>query len=171
MIKYLASILAVFALAACGTAAPPVGPSLDPAAFFSGPTRGDGVLVRRDGSIDQTFYVNGMGRVTPDGELILEQTIHWSGGKVDQRAFRLSQVGPGEWRGSLDGARGNAQVTVSGNHMILRYALADVRLGRMQQHLYLTPDEQRLINEGTVRVGGVTVRRLHEIIEKVGETE
>jgi hypothetical protein len=50
--------------------------------------------------------------------------------------------------------------------LTLSYAPKDIPLGRITQHLYLQPPGDTVINEGRISVMGITIRRMHEVIER-----
>lgn len=171
-LKQFITAATLLMLAACASSGPmgtATGLVMAPEVFFDGPTRGRGVLVYPGGQEDRRLTVTSTGQMTADGTFVLSQLIRFDDGSEEQRVFRIRKRADGAYTGSLDGARGPVTIETEGAVMRLNYALEAVPLGRMEQYLYLQPDGRTVINEGTVRVLGVTVRRLHEIIERTGD--
>ena len=73
-------------------------------------------------------------------------------------------MGEGRYEGTLTDSSGTVRAETIGSVLKIRYPLKDVPFGSMEQFLYLQPDGRTVVNVGTVRVMGVTVRRLHEVI-------
>ncbi|MEM9233868.1 MAG: DUF3833 family protein [Pseudomonadota bacterium] len=147
-------------------AADDYSPAFAPEAFFMGETSGKGVLTYRSGEVDQAFTVSSTGSRNQEGQFLLRQTITWSDGREEKRTFVLRSDGRGGLEGSFADEEARVTLTANGSVGHLRHGLPGVPMARMEQFLYLQPDGRTLINEGTVRVMGITVRRLHEIIER-----
>lgn len=145
------------------------GTAFHPEAFFMGSTSGRGVLTYKSGDIEQSFTVASMGSRDEAGQFILKQIISWSDGDEQMRTFVLRPDGQGGFEGHFAGGNIRVELTAKGSIGHLRHSLPGVPLAQMEQFMYLQPDGRTLINEGTVRVMGVTVRRLHEIIERPAE--
>ncbi|MEE4210003.1 MAG: DUF3833 family protein [Parvularcula sp.] len=156
----------VLTLGACASSSLPELDAFDPVAFFEGETRGRGVLTTRAGAIDAAFTVKSEGRVEDDGELVLTQAISMGDEPGRVRTWTMRSTGPGRWEGDLTDAKAPVALRAQGGALTLSYAPNDIPFGRITQHLYLQPPGDTLINEGRVTVLGVTVRRMHEVIEK-----
>ncbi len=163
------AILAAGALAGCAPTLPlstfDTGPTMRPEAFFQGRTSSWGVLANRSGGPSRWLTVHGRGATQPDGSFKLDQTIAWNSGKVDQRTWIMRRVGADRYEASLTDASGPMHGEVHGNLFHLSYPLKGVP-GSMEQWLYLQGDGRTVLNEGTVRVLGVTVYRLSERISR-----
>ncbi len=142
----------------------PTRPGVDPLVIFTGRTVSQGVLEAASGAPSERFRVQGMGRIDPDGELVLDQSIAFEGKRVRQRTWRLRRIDAHHFTGTLTDAVGPVQAQAYGDLLHLRFRLKGVPMGSMEQWLYLQDDGRTLMNEGVVKIGGVTVRRLSERI-------
>lgn len=148
-------MLIALSLAAAAT------PAFDPLRFFTGPTRGTGelkVIFRKRVPI----HVRGSGRITPDGTLILDQNVVEGQKPPRDRQWRLRQVAPGRYSGTLTDARGPVIGDIEGGRLNLRFTTKD-GFGIRQT---LTPDAtgRVLDNRLTVHRFGITVATLRERI-------
>lgn len=165
---FAAVLAAVLLLPAC-VSTPALGPP-DAAApafpverFFAGRTEGRGVLtVLMSGS--RTVTVSSRGRVEA-GSLTVDQTIAEEGRPVRTRSWRLRQVAPGRYAGTLSDAAGPVAGEATGNRLHLRFPMG----GGMEaeQWLTLAPDGRSAHNVLRVRRLGLTVAALDETIRKV----
>ena len=137
--------------------------ALDPVAFFEGRTRGTGTLrVLLKGP--QAVRVESVGTVTPDGTLVLRQSIDVEGDNPRKRVWRLRRTGPASFNGTLSDARGPIAVTSERGSIRIRYRTTD-GLG-VQQWLTPAADGQTIHNRMTFSKFGIVVARLTERIEK-----
>ena len=166
----LASLFSVACSGGRGTQAPH-DPVLRPEVFFEGQTIGRGVLVFRDGTVDRRFEVSSCGIKSGSGDVDIEQTIRFDDGEVRTRRWTLEQTSAHEYRGTLSGASGPVRATAKDGVLSISYRMSGTAFARMKQSVYLQPGGQAAINTGTVRVLGVVVRRLHEVIEITGRGE
>ncbi|WP_294262001.1 DUF3833 family protein [uncultured Sphingomonas sp.] len=139
-------------------------PVLDPAVFFAGATRGDGVLrilTRRR----EAVTVAGRGTVTPDGTIVLAQDVRRARGRSKHRVWHLRRIAPGRYIGTLSDAAGPVVGEVDGNRLHLAFAMAGGL--RAQQWLYLLPGGQVARNRMVVTKFGIAVASLDETIRRV----
>jgi hypothetical protein len=160
------------AFAATGCASPMTAsqfasatPVLDPAAFFTGRTHSWGIEETSDGAPATPFHVESVGHTAPDGSFVLDQTLHF-GADQRSRQFVLRRVGEQGWEGTLTDAAGPVRGEASGNLFHFTYALKDVPMTTMEQWLYLQPGGQEVLNEDVVRVMGMPIRRVSEVITR-----
>ncbi len=165
-LRHLARLLAVAGVLhlGCASSGEPA-PTLAPELFFAGSTHGRGVLERRDGSVARRFEVESRGQATAEG-VVIDQRIRFDDGERRERRWCLIKTGPDRYRGTLTEASGRVRARRRDGALRLSYRLATVPFGRMRQSLRLEADGARVINEGNVRVLGIVVRRMHEIIER-----
>ncbi|HYZ49031.1 MAG TPA: DUF3833 family protein [Sphingomonas sp.] len=146
------------------SAAPAPQPVFDPAVFFAGRTRGEAtlkVVLKRA----EPVHVEGRGRVTQEGTLILDQTVARGGRAPETRQWRIRSAGGGRVFGSLSDATGPVTGEIRGNMLHLRYPMkggvdAD-------QRIYLQPGGRTALNRMTISKFGLTVGRLDETIRKL----
>lgn len=159
----------LFPLAACATVPMPqataAAPRFDAAAFFSGATHGDGRLKILFAAA-KTTVVEGRGRVEPDGTLVLDQTVTGASAKPEQRAWRIREVAPGRYAGTLSDAAGPVSGDVRGNRLHLHFPMKRGLVA--DQWLILSADGQVAQNHMAIAKLGVPVAVLDETIRRVG---
>jgi Protein of unknown function (DUF3833) len=133
-------------------------------AFFSGHTEGEGAL-KVIFAKSRSMAVRGTGRVSSEGELILDQIVSEAGRRPRQREWRISRRGDDRYAGTLSEASGGVQGEVFGNRLHLHFMLKGGL--RADQWLSLRPDGRVADNVMIVRKFGVRVATLHETIQKI----
>lgn len=137
--------------------------NLDPIAFFTGRSHGDGrfhqVLSRA-----HAVQVDSVGRPGRDGGLLLIQRISEEGKAPRTREWVMRPAGPGRFTGSLTEAVGPVELTVSGPRAEVRYSMKNGL--KVTQQLALQPDGQTILNHLEVHKLGVRVAWLDETIRK-----
>lgn len=156
-------LIAGFAAVALLGAAPPAPKGFDPVAFFTGPTQGRGTLKEMLGKEKRTA-TQSVGRVDKDGWLVLDQKVAVEGDPVRQRRWRLKQVSPGRYRGTLSDAKGAVEAEVTGQSARIRYVMKGGI--KVEQLLTPLPGGRALANRATFRKFGMKVATLTERIEK-----
>ena len=164
-------LLPFFLLSACAAEpdipAEPIAqsptPVFDPAAFFTGPSRGEGRLkVIFDDTVP--IAVRSSGRME-GAVLVLDQTIREGAKSPRERQWRLRRTGSGVWEGSLTDTVDTVRAEVEGNRLTIRYTMDD-GMG-VRQDLTLSDDGMRAYNSLHVRYLGLTVARLEELIARL----
>ena len=156
--------------ASCVSAPPPsrisaATPSFDAIRFFEGRTQGEGQLkVALSGP--SWVKVQGEGRRQPDGALVLDQLIERGGAEPERRQWRIWEVEPGTYRGTLTTAEGTVAGRAEGNRLHLRYRLKKGGLD-VRQWIDLQPDGRTALNRLTLSKLGMPVGALEERIRKI----
>ena len=157
----------LLALAACTAAAPPEasqpGPAFDPVAFFTGPSHGDGKLDQIMKGI-RTVTVDSVGTPEANGSLTLTQRIAMQGDPPRTRVWKLKQIAPGRYAGSLTDASGPVETVAIGRAIRIRYPMKGGLM--VEQWLIALPGGRALDNRMTVTTWGMRVATLRERIEK-----
>ncbi|TPG56251.1 DUF3833 family protein [Sphingomonas glacialis] len=164
----LCALIAGLGLAGCVSTthlASAPAPRFDAVAFFAGRSEGKGVLkiaLHRPA----TTLVEGNGRVTDDGSIVLDQTVRRQGKPATRRQWVLHPVGTDRYTGTLSDAVGPVDGRVDGTVLHLRFAMK----GGLQaeQFLDLQPGGTVAQNVMIVRKMGVAVARLDETITRLG---
>ena len=150
------------AVALLGVAAPAQA-EFNPVEFFRGRTHGDGTLKIVLQS-PKRVSVDSVGRVERDGSLVLTQRIAEQGKPPRSRTWRLREIGPGRFGGTLSDAKGPVTVDVIGGRTRIRYTDKD----NLKFEQWLTPRGPRQVdNRLTVKRLGITVAHLDETIRKL----
>ena len=156
----LAAALLAFPLAAVAPVQAPAARGFDPVAFFTGRTSGHGFL-KKAFSARQATRVVGTGRVE-GGALLLDQTVAIAGEKTRERHWRLRQLAPGRWSGTISDARGPVVASAAGAVLTIRYT-SDQGMG-VAQTVTLAPDGRSARNRMKIRKLGLTVATIDETI-------
>jgi hypothetical protein len=153
----------VAALVLAGAAPAQAPKPFDPVAFFTGATHGRGELRELMGKPKKTS-AQSVGRVEKDGWLILDQKVAVEGDPLRQRRWRLKQVAPGKYRGTLSDAKGPVDVEVRGQTVQIRYVMKGNI--KVEQTLTPLPGGRSVIARGTFRKFGMKVAIMKEQIDK-----
>lgn len=158
---------AALALSGCATpAALPAdaGAAFDPVQFFSGRTRGEGILHKAIGGSSR-ITVASTGRVDERGTMILDQAIAGEGKRPRLRRWVMRPAGPNRFTGSLTDAAGPVEFTVAGPRATIRYRMKGGMA--VEQRLALQPGGRTLLNRLTVSRFGLRLATLDETIRKL----
>lgn len=148
-------------------------PRFDPFVFFLGPSTGSGTLSKAL-SADVPIRVESRGRIevephheaswddAPTNVLVLDQVIREGDKRPRKRQWRLTEIAPGYYEGSLTDAIGPVTGRSEGNRLVLEYRMKGSF--QVRQELTLSPDGQRAANVLKVSQLGVTVAVLAEEI-------
>lgn len=143
--------------------ATPAQAAFNPVEFFRGRTHGEGTL-KIIFQAPKKIAVDSVGRSEKDGSLLLEQVIHEPGKPARTRYWRLRQIAPDRFEGTLTDAASPVRVDVAKDGLRIRY--------RGKDHLnfdqLLTPvSATEVRNEMRVKRFGITVAHFDEIIRKL----
>ncbi len=148
----------------CGGPSAAQGPAFDPIVFFAGRTAGEGELKIMLKSA-QLLRVQGQGRLEADGVLVLDQQVRRGDRAVERRQWRMRQMAPNRYRGTLTDATGPVELETRGNLLTIRYPLK----GGLAVHQSLTLDGsgRTALNRMTISKFGMPVARITETIRKL----
>jgi hypothetical protein len=149
------------ALAAVGASAAP--DPIDPVAFFTGASHAEGHL-REAFKRERRVSADSVGHAEKDGTLILDQKLAIEGDPTRVRRWRLHQVGPSRYTGTLTDATGPVDAQVIGRAIRIRYPMK----GGLKVESWLTsvPGAQAFDNKTTITKWGLKVATLTERIDK-----
>lgn len=179
-----AALALALALAGCVTAPPGLAPAppqaeaplFDPFTFFLGASQGTGTLAKAFAD-PVPVAVASRGRIVietpreaswavpPQRLLVLDQTVTEGDKPPRQRQWRLTEVAPGRFTGTLSDAISPVEGRVEGNRLVLGFTIKDGFAVR--QELTLAPGGQSAANVLTVSKFGITVAVLREDIRKL----
>ena len=133
--------------------------------FFEGATEGRG---RLRVALHRTIgvVVHGRGRIAPDGTLVLDQTVIEGAKPPRERRWRIREVAPGRYAGTLSDAAGPVTGEALGGRLYLRFPMKGGLIA--EQWLVPAADGQSARNLLTVRGHGLAIARLEETISKTG---
>lgn len=138
-------------------------PVFDPAIFFTGRTEGHARLKQLFHSA-KPVHVIGNGRVER-GTLILDQMVTQQGKKPERRQWRIREISPGRYAGTLSDATGPVAGDVSGNCLHLAYPMKGGL--KVEQRIYLQPGGRTALNRMKISKLGVTVASIAETISRI----
>jgi hypothetical protein len=156
-------LLAAFAPAPPPPATSPTQP-FDAIRFFDGRTEGQGVLKVALRSA-ATIRVQSRGRIETDGTLSVRQNVSEGDKPVRTREWRIRELSPGRYAGSLSDASGPVVGEAVGNRLHLRFRMKGGL--EAEQWLTLAPGGRSARNLMRVRKFGLTVASLDETIRKL----
>ena len=156
-------MLARVAVAALVVVASPAQAAFDPVEFFRGRTQGEGTLKILFQS-SRTIKVDSLGFADKDGSLVIKQDIQEAKKPLRTRYWRLKQVGPGRFAGTLTDAASPVRIEQTGDSIRIRYKAKD----NLDFDQILTPSGAKTVrNRMRVKRFGVTVARVEEVIRKL----
>jgi hypothetical protein len=153
-----ASLIAAPALAAVPAS------SESPMAFFEGRTLSEGTtkIVMRKPYKAQS---SGIGRIEPDGTLNLVQQVQEGDGPRKERRWRIRQVAPGHFAGTMSEAVGPVTVDKVGERFRFRFKMKGGL--QVEQWLAPLPDGRSARSTLTVRKLGIAVATGQVLIRKL----
>lgn len=141
-------------------------PHFDLFDYFSGQTRGWGMVQDRAGNLKRQFVVDILGRLDESGNLVLEEDFVWDDGEKSRRVWTIARGEDGRLSGTAADVVGVASGTSGGNALNWRYDLALQLDGStwvisFDDWMFLQPDDV-LLNRAEMskfgfRVGDVTI--------------
>lgn len=140
------------------------GARLDPIAFFSGRSHGEGVL-RQVFASPRALRVRSEGRLIERGGLQLTQRIVQDGKAPRTRSWVIRPDGSDHYTGTLTEAVGPVILTIDGPRADVRYRMKGGLA--VHQQLALQRDGRTILNHLEVRKWGIRVARVDETIRKL----
>lgn len=140
------------------------GTVLDPIAFFSGRSQGEGML-HQVFSDPKRLRVDSTGRQDGSDGLVLTQVIRLEGKRPRTRTWTMRPAGPNLYSGTLTEAVGPVAVVIEGPRAQIAYATKDGL--EVRQQLALQADGRTLLNHLIVTKWGVRVARAEETIRRL----
>ena len=180
----IAAALASAGLLAACVSAPQVSapvtlaeaPRFDPFTFFAGTSAGTGTM-SKVGSDPIPVRVTSSGRIEvevrresgwappPRRVLVIDQLVAEGDKPPRKRQWRIHEVAPGRYEGTLTGATSPIEGRAQGNLLVLKFTIKDGF--RVRQELTLSADGRRAANVMTVSQLGIKVAVLAEDIRKI----
>jgi hypothetical protein len=156
-------LLLALTLTACTSVELPAGPApLDPIAFFTGVTQGEGKL---DTLVARPVPITVSSLGFPEhGGLKLIQRIEEGNKPLRVRTWIMKQAEAGRYTGTLTDAAGPVDIVVTGPRATIRYRTPSGL--RIRQQLALQPDGRTLLNRLEAFKFGIRVATLDETISK-----
>lgn len=132
-------------------------PALNLFEYFTGQTLAWGIFEDRFGNLQRSFTVDIIGEVDGD-TLTLTEDFVYDDGELDQRIWRITDIGDGRYEGRAADVVGVAEGLVAGNTLHWRYKMLLPISGNTWQvtfddWMYLQPDNV-LINRAKVTKWG-----------------
>lgn len=133
--------------------------------FFLGRTEGKGTI-KQAFARRSAMVVQSVGRVDPDGTLVLEQRVRRGENPPDQRQWRIKKLADGRYAGTISDAKGPVTGEVRGNCLHLTYTMTRGGM-RTDQYIYLQPGGRVALNRMTIKKLGLTFATVEETIRKI----
>jgi len=146
-------------------------PALDLFAWFSGQTRGHGLVQESDGTLIRRFVVDITGTVTGD-TLVLDERFTYDDGETQQRVWTIRRLADGTYRGTAADVVGEAEGVVAGSALRWRYTLRVPARGRewelaFDDWMFLV-DERVMINRARFSKFGIGLGEVTLSFERLG---
>jgi hypothetical protein len=139
-------------------------PSTDPMRFFEGRTESLSTIkvITKKPYRSRTI---GRGEINPEGVLSLVQRVHEDGKSPYERRWRMRQVAPGRFAGTMSEAKGPVTVEEVGGRYRFRFKMK----GNLAIEQWLTPrpDGKAAVTRTVIRKFGMTVGRSEGTIRKL----
>lgn len=145
-------------------------PALDLYHYFSGHTKGWGIVQDRKGTLTRQFTVDIEGTVNNDGSLTLKEYFDWSDGEKTERTWILNKQDSHSYTGSAEDVVDGAEGTLYGNVLNWKYLL-DVKVDdanwkiAFDDWMFLVSDEI-LLNRATMSKFGLKVGEVTIVFQK-----
>lgn len=136
-------------------------PQFDLFDYFTGKTKGWGMVQDRNGNLKRQFVVDIVGTVQIDGRLVLDESFVWSDGEKSKRVWTITRVDKHTFTGKADDVDGEASGKAYGNALNWRYVLnlpVDNRTWKINfdDWMFLQPDGV-LLNKAKMSKFGLKV--------------
>lgn len=150
-------------------------PRFDPFTFFAGTSEGKGMM-SKVASDPVPVQVTSSGRIAmevrreagwaapPQRVLVLDQVVHEGDKPARIRKWRIHEIAPGRYEGTLSGAISPVTGRAEGNRLVLEFMMKDGF--PVRQELTLSADGRSASNVMTVTKLGMTFAVLAEDIRK-----
>lgn len=139
-------------------------PLTDPLRFFEGRTESVSTVkvITKKAFLSRSL---GRGEIKPDGTLLLVQRVEDDGQPPFDRRWRIRQVGPGRFTGTMSEAKGPVTVEEIGGRFRFRFKMK----GNVSVEQWLTPmpDGRSARSKVTIRKLGITVGHSEGTIHKL----
>jgi hypothetical protein len=159
-----APILVLASISAVPAAAP--AQQADPLRFFVGRTESRGIAKQIFKKPYRT-HTTGVGRIAPDGSLVLVQRVDDEGKEPLERRWRVRETSPGHWTASMSQAIGAVAIDQVGERYRFRFTMAGHL--SVEQWLIPLPGAASARTEMKVRKFGLTVATAEGTVRKVSE--
>jgi hypothetical protein len=145
-------------------------PKLSLAEYFSGNTRGWGMVQDRKGRLIRQFVVDITGVIDQQGNLVLDEFFVWNDGEQSSRTWTIRPIDENAFTGTAADVVGEAAGESYGNALHWRYSLEVPVDGKSWQiffddWMFLQPDEV-LINRTEMRKFGLRVGEVTIVFRK-----
>ena len=146
-------------------------PRLELFEYFTGETKGWGIVQDRKGELLRQFTVDIKGVINEQGELVLYEDFFWSDGEESTRTWVLTSNDAHNYTGVAEDVEGTAQGITYGNVLNWKYKL-NVDVGDSTWKLTFDDwmfrvSEKMLINRAEMLKFGFTVGEVTIVFEKL----
>lgn len=145
-------------------------PQLDLFQYFTGETKGYGIVQDRRGVLTRYFTVDIMGTIEADGSLKLYEVFNWNDGEESTRTWMIAKDGSQTFSGTAEDVVGTAAGKGAGNSLNWNYTLnleVDDAVWKIKfdDWMFLVTD-QVMINKAKLLKFGLTVGEVTIVFNK-----
>jgi hypothetical protein len=130
---------------------------------FSGKSEGNGTLRLMFGK-PREFNVISFGKGQSDGSCRLDHTITFQGKPPQKRFWILKDANNNNYSATLSDASGQVKGITTGSRLSLKYRVKGPLM--MHQELELSADGKTIDNIGVIKLLGIPIGRLYEVITR-----
>ena len=160
----LKSALIMSVLVLCASTSASAAPLADPMRFFEGRTESVGIMKM---IMKKPYRVRsvGVGKINGDGSLHLVQQVRDEGHAPKERVWRIRQVGPGKFTGTMSEAKGPVTIEQVGNGYRFRFKMK----GNLSVEQWVVPNDDGKSGSSklTIRKYGMKVASSEGTIRKL----
>lgn len=146
--------------------------NLQPDDYFLGHTRSWGVTENRAGEPISHFTTDSFGKRETGGNVQIEQTFHYQGGRTQQRTWNVHRLNEHEFEATANDVVGKARGEAQGNVFRWEYTIA-LKPGnpfsrvRLRQWMYLPEGTDTMFTRVEVRKFGIIVQQITESFQRL----
>lgn len=143
----------------------------DPDTYFLGHTYSWGVIENRSGEPSSRFSTECHGRRNQAGDVVIEQTFHFEGGRTQQRTWQVHRIDPHHYQATANDVVGLARGQPHGNAFRWEYTIA-LKPGNplfnvhLRQWMYLPEGSETMFTRVEVTKFGITLQQITESFRK-----
>ena len=145
-------------------------PQLDLFSYFSGHTKGWGIVQDRKGALTRQFTVDITGTVSDDGKLTLYEEFIWNDGEESTRTWIISKTADHSYTGTAEDVLQPADGLIYGNVLNWQYQMS-IQVDdtswkiKFDDWMFLVSDEV-LLNKATMTKFGLKVGEVTIVFKK-----
>jgi hypothetical protein len=146
--------------------------TFEPDKYFTGHVRSWGVTENRGGQPHSHFTTESFGTVEAGGDVRIEQTFHYAGGRTQQRIWHVHRIDTHHYEATANDVVGKARGEAQGKVFCWDYTIA-VKPGNpfshvhLRQWMYLPEGTETMFTRAEVKKFGIILQQITESFQRV----